>query len=117
MSSAASAIDADWIATINSKTLFIAPPVVSISPRMSILSHLAAPSPNGFTEIVSDHLRSRPLMNWSVQHCVVSTGRNVRGHAADRLLRNHATPDRFHARIARFVAGEILLISRIKQDV
>jgi len=56
-------------------------------------------------------------MNWSVQHCVVSPGRNVRGHAADRLLRNHATPDRFHARIARFVAGEILLISHIMQDV
>jgi hypothetical protein len=76
-----------------------------------------APTPPGFAEIVSDYSRSRPLMNWGVQRSIISTGRNVRDHAADWLLCNHATRDRFHAGIARFVAGGILLISCVTQEV
>jgi len=56
-------------------------------------------------------------MTWGVQHAVVSTGRNVRDDAADRLLRNHATRYRFHPSIARFETGDIFLISCVMQDV
>jgi len=56
-------------------------------------------------------------MNGSVQHPIISTSLNVRDHAADRLLRNHATRDRFHTGVAGFVAGKILLITCITQHV
>jgi hypothetical protein len=49
--------------------------------------------------------------------CRIDRPQCSRRRAADWLLGNHATPDRFHASIARFVTDDIFLISCVMQDV